>query len=73
MAAKYGLQIIYAFGSRAKEAKAAVEGRSERLSSTPSGLDIGVKPERPLSVEEKVEIAKGRIFDRMKSGGKGKQ
>jgi predicted nucleotidyltransferase len=57
MAAKYGLQIIYAFGSRAKEAKEAVEGRIERLSSTSSDLDIGVKPERPLAVEEKVEIA----------------
>ena len=57
IAAKYGLQIIYAFGSRAKEALEVVEGRMERLSSTPSDLDIGVKPERPLSVEEKVEIA----------------
>jgi predicted nucleotidyltransferase len=57
MAAKYGLQIIYAFGSRAKEALAVVEGRVERLSPTPSDLDIGVKPERPLAVEEKVEIA----------------
>jgi uncharacterized protein len=57
VAAEYGLQIIYAFGSRAKEALAVVEGRIERLSSTPSDLDIGVKPERPLTVEEKVEIA----------------
>jgi predicted nucleotidyltransferase len=57
MAAKYGLQIIYAFGSRAKEAKEAAEGRIERFSSTPSDLDIGVKPERPLAVQEKVEIA----------------
>jgi len=57
LAAQYRLQIIYAFGSRAKEAKEAVEGGIERLSSTPSDLDIGVKPERPLTVEEKVEIA----------------
>ena len=57
MAAKYGLQIIYAFGSRAKEAREVVEGCIEKLSSTPSDLDIGVKPERPLTVEEKVEIA----------------
>ena len=57
MAAKYGLQIIYAFGSRAKEALEVVEGRVERLSSTPSDLDMGVKPERPLTVQEKVEIA----------------
>jgi predicted nucleotidyltransferase len=57
IAAKYGLQIIYAFGSRAKEALEVVEGRIERLSSTPSDLDMGVKPERPLTVQEKVEIA----------------
>ena len=57
VADKYGLQIIYAFGSRAKEAQELVEGRIDRLSSTPSDLDIGIKPERPLTVEEKVEIA----------------
>jgi predicted nucleotidyltransferase len=57
IAAKYGLQIIYAFGSRAKEALEVVEGRVERLSSAPSDLDMGVKPERPLTVQEKVEIA----------------
>jgi predicted nucleotidyltransferase len=57
VAAKYGLQIIYAFGSRAKEALEVVEGRVERLSSSPSDLDMGVKPERPLTVQEKVEIA----------------
>jgi predicted nucleotidyltransferase len=57
IAAKYGLQIIYAFGSRAKEAWEVVEGRVERLSSAPSDLDMGVKPERPLTVQEKVEIA----------------
>ena len=57
IAAKYGLQIIYAFGSRAKEALEAVEGNIDRLSRTPSDLDIGVKPERNLTVEEKVVIA----------------
>lgn len=57
MAAKYGLQIIYAFGSRAKEALEVVEGPFERLSSTPSDLDIGVKPAKRLTVEEKVDIA----------------
>ena len=57
IAAKYGLQVIYAFGSRAKEALEVVEGRIASLSSTPSDLDIGVKSERHLTVEEKVEIA----------------
>ncbi len=61
IAAKYGLQIIYAFRSRAEEAKEVVEGRMERFSSTPSDLDIGVKPESPLTVEAKVEIARGLL------------
>jgi len=57
IASRYGLQIIYAFGSRAKEALDMVEGRIEEVSSKPSDLDIGVKPEKPLRVEEKVKIA----------------
>lgn len=65
IASRYDLQIIYAFGSRAKEAFDLAEGRIERFSSTPSDLDIGVKPERPLTVEEKVKIAIlfGDLFD----------
>jgi predicted nucleotidyltransferase len=57
LASRYHLQIIYAFGSRAKEALDMVEGRISHLSSRPSDLDIGVKPEKPLTIEEKVEIA----------------
>jgi len=57
IASQYGLQIIYAFGSRAKEALDLVEGRIEQFSTKPSDVDIGVKPEKPLSIEEKVKIA----------------
>ena len=57
LAEKYSLQIIYAFGSRAKEALDLVEGKIKRLSKGVSDLDIGIKPERRLNVEEKVEIA----------------
>lgn len=57
LADKYSIQIIYAFGSRAKEALDLVEGRVDSLSPGASDLDIGIKPERKLSVEEKVEIA----------------
>ncbi|MGD0918192.1 MAG: nucleotidyltransferase domain-containing protein [Thermodesulfobacteriota bacterium] len=57
IASQYGLQIIYAFGSRAKEALELVEGRIEQFSSTPSDLDVGVKLDRALTVEEKVKIA----------------
>jgi len=57
IASQYDLQIIYAFGSRAKEALDMVEGSIGQVSSKPSDLDIGVKPEKPLTVEEKVKIA----------------
>jgi hypothetical protein len=57
MASQYGLRIIYAFGSRAKEALDLIENRVEHLRSAPADLDIGVKPERSLTVEEKVKIA----------------
>jgi predicted nucleotidyltransferase len=57
IASRYGLQIIYVFGSRAKEALDLVENRVEHLRSVPADLDIGVKPEKFLAVEEKVKIA----------------
>ncbi|MDL1956175.1 MAG: nucleotidyltransferase domain-containing protein [Candidatus Desulfofervidus auxilii] len=65
LAEKYDIQIIYAFGSRAKEALNLVEGKIERLSKGVSDLDIGIKPRRRLNVEEKVEIALAleEIFD----------
>jgi len=50
-------QVIYASGSRAKEALDMMEGKISRISSTPSYLDMGIKPERSLKVEEKGEIA----------------
>jgi predicted nucleotidyltransferase len=57
LAAKYNLKIIYAFGSKAKDALQMIEGKMASLSCTSSDLDIGVKPDRSLTVEEKVEIA----------------
>jgi len=57
LAEKYNLQIIYAFGSRAKEALDLVEGKTKSFVKGPSDLDIGIKPEKKLRVEEKVEIA----------------
>jgi predicted nucleotidyltransferase len=56
-AKKYDLDIIYAFGSRAKEALDLIEGRKNHLSTNDSDLDIGIKPGRELSLEEKVEVA----------------
>jgi len=57
LAKKYNLKIIYAFGSRAKDALHMIEGRMDALPCTSSDLDIGVTPGRSLTVEEKVEIA----------------
>jgi len=57
LARKYRLQIIYAFGSRAKEVFGRVAGQTRRSSRSKSDLDIGIKPQRPLTVKEKVEIA----------------
>jgi len=53
---KYALQIIYAFGSKGKEALDIVKGKMEHLSSSSVDLDIGIKAERHLNVEEKVKI-----------------
>lgn len=56
LAEKYKLQIVYAFGSRAKEALSMVEGKINCLSDGKSDLDLGIKPEIPLNIEEKIEI-----------------
>lgn len=56
VAERYHLQMIYAFGSRAKELVRLLKGEIEQLSGSTSDLDIGIKPERQLTIEEKVEI-----------------
>jgi predicted nucleotidyltransferase len=57
LAGRYNLQLIYAFGSRAKEAYDFTRGKKAALQTSSSDLDIGLKSEQPLSVEEKVQIA----------------
>ena len=57
LADKYQLQLIYAFGSRAKEILNTVEGKKSLSTTSNSDLDIGIKSEKPLSVQKKVEIA----------------
>ena len=52
-----GLEIIYAFGSRAKEIQARIQGKTTRSRHPRSDIDLGIKPLRPLSVKEKVQIA----------------
>ncbi len=55
----FGVDILYAFGSRAGEARAWLEGGLPALTPGPSDLDIGVKPARGLrlSVHDKVRLA----------------
>jgi predicted nucleotidyltransferase len=56
---RYGVEIMYAFGSRAGEVKGAVDASVEVAESGPSDADIAVKtsPGRKLSIREKVELA----------------
>lgn len=56
LAKTYRLRLIYAFGSRAREAKKMAEGSRKALRSSPADLDIGLLSRDRLSVEEKVRI-----------------
>jgi predicted nucleotidyltransferase len=56
LAQKYGLEIVYAFGSRAKEIRRVVEGKQRNFSRSKSDIDIGIKPKKNLAVKEKAEI-----------------
>jgi len=53
---QYGLEVIYAFGSRAAELRDFVRGKKRTLSRSASDVDIAVKPKRKLTVREKAEI-----------------
>lgn len=57
LADEFNLQVIYAFGSRAKEVLHRVEEKGSQSAPSKSDLDIGIKPEKPLTVQEKVKIA----------------
>jgi uncharacterized protein len=56
---KYSLSVIYAFGSRSKEALDFVQGRNQIIDFKRSDLDIGVLPQPTiqLSVHQKVDLA----------------
>jgi predicted nucleotidyltransferase len=57
LATRYGLRLIYAFGSRAREALEFLDGRKLHLTSSASDLDIGVKSSTGLAVADKVDLA----------------
>ncbi len=54
---QYGLQILYAFGSRGKEAYDWVAEAETTLPTGASDLDIGIKTAETLTVRQKVELA----------------
>ena len=54
---QYDLHILYAFGSRGKQAYAWLAEAGTLLPPGTSDLDIGVKPAAPLPVRQKVELA----------------
>ena len=59
IAARFGIDALYAFGSRATEALARVEGGSAFEAGGPSDLDVAVLPlpGRVLNTDERVALA----------------
>ena len=53
----HGIQLLFAFGSRAREALELVGGRGRALAANGADLDIGVKPSNLLGIREKASIA----------------
>ena len=56
IASEFGLEIIYAFGSRADEAQKFLLEGQERLTPGASDLDIGVLSHLPLDLDDKVAV-----------------
>lgn len=54
---RFGVQILYAFGSRRNEARAWLSESNTTLTTGGSDLDIGVKPTERMDVRQKVELA----------------
>ena len=53
----HGIQVLFSFGSRAREALELVGGRRSTLANTGADLDIGAKPSGPLGIKQKASIA----------------
>jgi hypothetical protein len=59
LCSKYPIDILYSFGSRAKEIKVWLDEEIEVIPAGPSDVDIGVKPAAgaAFSVHDKVRLA----------------
>ena len=55
---RYGIEVLYAFGSRAKEIAEWISGQKKAASHPMSDVDIGILPqaERSLHVRDKVHL-----------------
>ena len=56
-AQRYGIQLIYAFGSRALEVYSRINGKEFEVDFPDSDLDLGFKSRKSLTVEEKVNLS----------------
>ncbi|MDJ0751894.1 MAG: nucleotidyltransferase domain-containing protein [Ardenticatenaceae bacterium] len=52
----FGIQILYAFGSRAKEMQQFIMEEIAALSPAQSDGDIGVKPAKSMTIQQKVKL-----------------
>jgi len=53
---QFAIQILYTFGSRAKEVQTWLINEQAFLTESISDIDIGVKPQEPLTIREKVTL-----------------
>jgi predicted nucleotidyltransferase len=53
---EYGIKAIYAFGSRASETQAVMEGSATSFASGAGDADIAILSEFPLSLNDKVRL-----------------
>jgi len=58
IAVRYGIEAVYAFGSRGAEIAGRVRGQTSRVELPGSDLDIGVQPApgRHLTAQERVQL-----------------
>ncbi|MCA9928473.1 MAG: hypothetical protein KC419_08350 [Anaerolineales bacterium] len=53
---QFAVQILYVFGSRAKEVQLWPAGKQVSLTKSISDIDIGVKSKEPLTIRKKVKL-----------------
>ncbi len=54
---QFEVDILYVFGSRAREVREWASGAQSRLASKPADVDVGVKASRKLTTHNKVRLS----------------